>query len=184
MKLCHHQSSLLALSFSPLKQKYQPYATDPNLSGALASVLWELNLLSKHYHPAISTLASSISIMNVANNQVYLANVSPIQAFTDLSLERESFDPPSDIKKPNSKRKRASDSSASANIESSLERSSIDEDEVRKKLSAHFKLLRDMKENQRLRGELEHATSSLRLHEEYKKQKRKAPTPKSKKTVK
>ncbi|KAF3438255.1 hypothetical protein FNV43_RR21016 [Rhamnella rubrinervis] len=164
--------------------KYQPYATDPNLSGALASVLWELNLLSKHYHPAISTLASSISIMNVANNQVYLSNVSPIQAFTDLSLERESFDPPSDVKKPNSKRKGASDSSVSASIESSLETSSIDEDKVREKLSAHFKLLHDIKENQRLRGELEHATSSLQLHEEYKQQKRKASMPKSKKTVK
>ncbi|CAJ1979331.1 unnamed protein product [Sphenostylis stenocarpa] len=42
-------------------QKYLPYSTDPNLSGALASVLLELNLLSSHYHPAISTLASGIS---------------------------------------------------------------------------------------------------------------------------
>ncbi|XP_059434002.1 nucleolar complex-associated protein 3-like [Corylus avellana] len=61
--------------------KYQPYASDPNLSGALSSVLWELDLLSKHYHPAVSTLASSISSMTSANNQVFLSTVSPNKLF-------------------------------------------------------------------------------------------------------
>lgn len=163
-------------------QKYHPYATDPNLSGALASVLWELNLLSKHYHPAISTLASNISSMNVVTNQVYLSNISPIQAFVDMSLEGESFDTPSNINKSNNKRKRGSGSSISASIEPSGETSSNDEDEVRKKLSAHFVLLRDIKEDKKFRSELEHVTSSLQLHEEYKQQKRKAVRrPKSKK---
>ncbi|XP_021820779.1 nucleolar complex protein 3 homolog isoform X1 [Prunus avium] len=78
--------------------KYHPYASDPNLSGALASVLWELNLLTQHYHPAVSSMASSISSMNAATNQVYLSTISPQQAFTDFSLERpESFKPPSEV---------------------------------------------------------------------------------------
>ncbi|KAG6572469.1 hypothetical protein SDJN03_29197, partial [Cucurbita argyrosperma subsp. sororia] len=64
-----------------------PYASDPTLSGALASVLWELNLLWKHYHPAVSTMSTSISSMNSAQNQVYISTVPPQQAFKDLSLE-------------------------------------------------------------------------------------------------
>ncbi|XP_024019140.1 nucleolar complex protein 3 homolog [Morus notabilis] len=147
--------------------KFQPYASDPNLSGALASVLWELNLLSKHYHGNISTVASSISSMNIAHNQVFLSNVSPIQAFKDMSLEQQSLSPPNDLKQSNGKRKRGS---VPFRAEHSLDTSSVDKDSLRKKLSSHFMLLRDIKENQRLRSELDHATSSLQLYEEYKQQ--------------
>ncbi|KAL6272442.1 hypothetical protein ACE6H2_023134 [Prunus campanulata] len=154
--------------------KYHPYASDPNLNGALASVLWELNLLTQHYHPAVSSMASSMSSMNTAYNQVYLSTISPQQAFTDFSLERqESFKPPSDIKKSNSKRKRGSHPSVSAVIEPSADTTSIDEDDVRKKLSAHFMILRDNKKNKRLRTELDDTTSSIQLCEEYNQQKEK-----------
>ena len=163
-------------------QKYHPYASDPNLSGALASVLWELNLLSNHYHPSISTVASSISSMNAAHNQVYNSNVSPIQAFKDLSLEQQSLNPPTDLSKSSGKRKRGSGSSVSAKVEPWLDTAPIDEDKLRKKLSAHFVLLRNIKENQRLRSELDHATSSLQLYEEYKQQKIKSKKTKSKKS--
>ncbi|XVF79546.1 hypothetical protein PTKIN_Ptkin14bG0231800 [Pterospermum kingtungense] len=145
--------------------KYQPYASDPNLSGALASVLWELNLLSKHYHPTISTLASSISTMNTAQNQVFLS-ISPQQAFRNLSLEQESFNPQGIPQKSNNKRKRGTVPLTVASIEPS----SIEENEVSKKLSRHFMLLRDIKENEKLRGELDRTTSSLQLYEEYKRQ--------------
>ncbi|KAM1032269.1 hypothetical protein ACFX2I_035863 [Malus domestica] len=161
--------------------KYHPDVSDPNLSGALASVLWELNLLSQHYHPAISNMASSISTMNTAHNQVYLSTISPQQAFMDYSLERpESFNPPNDIKKSTNKRKRGSGSSLLAGIEPSADTSPIDED-VRKKLSAHFALLRDIKENQSLRAKLDSTTTSIQLYEEYKQQK-KAKKPKTKKS--
>ncbi|KAB1216922.1 hypothetical protein CJ030_MR4G016065 [Morella rubra] len=155
--------------------KYQPYASDPNLSGALASVLWELNLLFKHYHSAVSAMASSISSISTANNQVYLSTLTPQQAFLDLSLEGESFNP-SDSLKLKSKRKRGSGSSGSATSEPTPDTGSIDEDEVRKKLSAHFMLLRDIKENERLRGELDRTTLYLRLYEKYKTQKKKGRT--------
>lgn len=156
-------------------QKYQPYSSDPNLSGALASVLWELNLLFKHYHSAVSAMASSISSISTANNQVYLSTLTPQQAFLDLSLEGESFNP-SDSLKLKSKRKRGSGSSGSATSEPTPDTGSIDEDEVRKKLSAHFMLLRDIKENERLRGELDRTTLYLQLYEKYKTQKKKGRT--------
>ncbi|XWS10680.1 hypothetical protein CRYUN_Cryun38cG0018300 [Craigia yunnanensis] len=139
--------------------KYQPSAADTNLSGALASVLWELNLLSKNYHPTISTLASS---MNTAQNQVYIS-ISPQQAFRNLSLEQESFNPQRSTQKSNNKRKREIVPLTLASIEPT----SIDENEVSKKLSRHFMLLRDIKENER-RGELDGTMSSLQLYEEYK----------------
>lgn len=152
---------------------YQPYATDPNLSGALASVLWEINLLSKHYHPSISTAASSIAGMNSAHNQVYHASLSPQQAFIDLSLERESFNSKNDTQKSSNKRKRGNETSILANTKSASNMSgSIDENEVSKKLGDHFTLLRNIKENERLRGELDRVTLSLHLYDEYKKQKK------------
>ncbi|XP_011022099.1 PREDICTED: nucleolar complex protein 3 homolog isoform X1 [Populus euphratica] len=154
--------------------KYQPYATDPNLSGALASVLWELNLLCKHYQPAISTIASSISTMSTSHNQVYLASTSPQQAFRELSLEQESFNPKTDLRKSNNKRKRGSGPSRLASIEESVNSTgSLDEDELRKKLYDHFSLLRDFKESEKLRTELDRTTSALQLYEEYKQQKKK-----------
>ncbi|KDO61618.1 hypothetical protein CISIN_1g003141mg [Citrus sinensis] len=152
---------------------YQPYAMDPNLSGALASVLWEINLLSKHYHPSISTAASSIAGMNSAHNQVYHAILSPQQAFMDLLLERESFNSKSDTQKSSSRRKRGNGTSILANTELSSNMSgSIDENEVSKKLGDHFMLLRNIKENERLRDELDRATLSLHLYDEYKQQKK------------
>lgn len=169
-------------SVSGIIPKHQPYASDPNLSGALASVLWELNLLSKHYHPAVSTMASNISNIGTTQNQVHLSNLSPQQAFMDLSLEQESFNPQSESMKFNSKRKRGSGSSKSASTEPTLDTSSIDEDEVRKKLSTHFMLLRDIKENERLRSELDRTTLHLQLYEQHKKQKKKGRA-KTKKSV-
>lgn len=154
-------------------QKYQPYASDPNLSGALASVLWELNLLSKHYHPTVSAMASSVSSISTGHNQVYLSIISPQQAFSDLSLKGESFNLQSDNLKLNNKRKRGSGSSRSARVAPLPDTVSVNDDEVRKKLSTHFTLLRDIKENERLRGDLDRTTFYLKLYEEHRKQQKK-----------
>ncbi|GFZ07341.1 binding protein [Actinidia rufa] len=152
--------------------KYQPYASDPNLSAALASVLWELNLLSKHYHPAVSTLASSISTMHTAQNQVYHSNVSPQQAFTESSLERESFNLKTDTGKQNHKRRRSGSSMLDNNSMNTDITRETDEDMVRKKLSEHFLVVHDISETKRLRSELDQTASSLRLYELYKMQKK------------
>ena len=156
-------------------QKYHPYATDPSQSGALASVLWELNLLSKYYHPAVSTMASNISGMSTANNQVYLASISPQQAFADLSLKHESFINPKNIAiKSNLKRKRAA---AAASIDptpgTTAAATPVDEDGLKQKLSEHFTVLRDIKENERLRSELDRVTRYLQAYKEHKNQKKK-----------
>lgn len=152
--------------------KYQPYASDPNLSGALASVLWELNLLSKHYHPVVSSLASSISTISSAQNQVYHSTVTPQQAFMQSSLERELFNPKAD-EKANLKRKRGSGPSKTNSSMTNLDVSSkINEDMVKKRLSEHFLLVHEISETKRLRGELDRTTSSLKLYEQYKKQKK------------
>lgn len=148
--------------------KYQPYSSDPHLSGALASVLWELNLLAKHYHPAISTMASSISKMTATPNQVYLPTISPQQAFKEFALERESFDVKNDTKKLSHKRKRGNSTLAVA-TKLPLE---VDEDGLRKKLSDHFTVVRDIVENEKLRRELDLTTMSLQLHKDYKKQRK------------
>lgn len=172
------------LKFWLCAQKYQPYASDPNLSGALASVLWELNLLSKHYHPAVSAMASSVSSTSTGHNQVYLSIISPQQAFFDLSLEGESFNLQSDSLKLNNKRKRGSGSSRSACVTPLTDTILVSDDEVRKKLSTHFMLLRDIKENERLRGDLDRTTFYLKLYEEHKKQRRKKGRTKPMKTEK
>ncbi|XP_030553118.1 nucleolar complex-associated protein 3-like isoform X1 [Rhodamnia argentea] len=153
--------------------KYQPYASDPNQSGALASVLWELNLLTKHYHPTISTLASGISNMSAAPTQAYLSTLTPQQAFRDLSLERESFSLKSNAAKSSNKRKRGSEGVTASSVDRVLEKAgSLDEDEVKKKLSEHYTLLRGVKENERLRSELDRTTRALSLYDDYKKQKK------------
>ncbi|KAG8379515.1 hypothetical protein BUALT_Bualt07G0096600 [Buddleja alternifolia] len=156
--------------------KYQPFAMDPNHSGALASVLWELNLLMKHYHPSVSSMASTISTMGTSTNQVYHAHSSPQLAYTELSQQNESFAPPNDIKRANTKRKKG-------NVYTPVKAGSdinlmdqIDENEVRTKLAGHFLLLRDIQENERLRSELDRTTSSLNLYEHYKMQKKKRKT--------
>ncbi|XP_010943335.1 nucleolar complex-associated protein 3 isoform X1 [Elaeis guineensis] len=162
-------------SLSGLVVKYQPEATDPNLSGALASVLWELSLLAKHYNPSISSMATSVSSMasmNPAHNQVYLSTASPPQAFKDLSIERELFKP---IGKPvslNRKRTRGRDFVIISPDEVQKVENTIDEQEVQRRLEDHFMVLRDIAENERLRGELNHTLSSIKLYEEYKRQKK------------
>lgn len=152
--------------------KYQPYASDPNLSGALASVLWDLSLLSKHYHSAVSSIASSISNMDTAHNQVYLSTTSPQQAFAELSIEKESFNPSSNFATANRKRKRGTASLVSSLTRIQDTQNFIEEDEVRKRFSEHFRVLSDIAENERLRSELKQTMLSIGLYEEYKKQKK------------
>ncbi|RID56443.1 hypothetical protein BRARA_G03640 [Brassica rapa] len=129
--------------------KYQPYATDPNLSGAFASVLWELNLLTKHYHPAISTMAGTISNMNTSQNQTFLSAVTPQQAFADYSLLKESFEPKSESRKLNNKRKRESGGEEGKDVPET------DIVELKKKLKENFTILRGIKEDERVIMEFE-----------------------------
>ncbi|KAH6806494.1 binding protein [Perilla frutescens var. frutescens] len=158
--------------------KFQPHVMDPNRSGALASVLWELNLLMKHYHPVVSSIASSMSTMNTSTNQVCHPHASPIQAYLKLSQEDESFASPIDVKRVNrplsleNENKNVSFDIKRVKPQRGFKRLSAcrwNENVVRKKLAEHFLLLRDMQENERLRSELDR---TINLYDEYKKQKR------------
>ncbi|XP_057435299.1 nucleolar complex-associated protein 3 [Lotus japonicus] len=164
-------------SVSGTISKYQPYSTDPNLSGALASVLWELSLLSKHYHPSISTMASGISSMSSAQNQVLYTRSSPQQALTEMSLDQElCFTQISSIKL-NNKKRRTNGPAASTSTGSTTATTPLNDDELRKKLSSHFMVLHDIKENEKLRSKLDRTTRSLQLYEQYKKQKKQRSKP-------
>ncbi|KZV44350.1 nucleolar complex protein 3 [Dorcoceras hygrometricum] len=150
--------------------KYQPYAMDPNRSGALASILWELKLLIKHYHPAVATMSTNISSMSSSNNQVY-HHVSPQQAYAELSLEKESAVPSGDTKRANNKKRRTNDHIPLKSAVDLALMDQISENEVRQKLSQHFLLLRDIQENERLKFEMDQTTHCLNLYKHYKKQK-------------
>ncbi|KAH9603623.1 hypothetical protein KSS87_006508 [Heliosperma pusillum] len=154
-------------SLSGSVAKYQPYSLDPHLSGALASVLWELNLLAKHYHPSVRAMATNISQISTHPNQVYKVTESPQQAYHNLVLERESFNVKFDTKTLSHKRKR-SKSSMLVDNESS---SGIDEDVLRGKLCDYFNVVHDIVEGEKLRRDLDRTMVSLQLHEEYKKRK-------------
>jgi len=167
---------ILLLSEISRLQKYQPYATDPNLSGALATVLWELSLLSKHYHPAISTMATTVSNMNTSQSQTFLSAVTPQQAFADFSLVKESFEPKNESRKLNNKRKRESLPEEAKNV---LE---IDMVKLSKKLKENFTILRDIKEDERVRMELQ-SEEKKPLKKQNNVVKKKLKNPKSKKQI-
>ncbi|KAG9134049.1 hypothetical protein Leryth_004744 [Lithospermum erythrorhizon] len=150
--------------------KYQPYASDPHISGALASVLWELNLLAKHYHPAVSTISSNISTMSAADNPVSYSMLSPQQAFAELSLEQE-LSKGTNKSSISSGKKKKSGIPATFQVNTDMV-DEIDESEVRKKLSEHFVVLRDISENEKLRAELDFTSWSLQLYDQYKKHKK------------
>ncbi|KAG7590682.1 CCAAT-binding factor [Arabidopsis suecica] len=155
--------------------KYQPYETDPNLSGALATVLWELSLLSKHYHPAISTMATTVSNMNTSQSQTFLSAVTPQQAFADFSLVKESFELKNESRKLN-KRKRESLPEEAKNVPE------IDMVKLSKKLKENFTILRDIKEDERERMELQ-SEKKKPLKKQNNVVKKKLKNPKSKKKI-
>lgn len=160
-------------SLSGLVVKYQADATDPNLSGALASVLWELSLLAKHYHPSISSMAASVASMaslDATQSQIFLSTASPLQGFTDLSIERElfNFKPTGTPASLNRKRKRGRDFVLMNRNKVENMDSVVDEVEVKRKLEDHYTVLRDIAENEMLRGELNHTIASIKLYKEYK----------------
>ncbi|XP_047333626.1 nucleolar complex-associated protein 3 [Impatiens glandulifera] len=163
---------------------YRPQVSDPNLSGALSTVLWELNLLRKHYNPMVSTLASTISTMSTATqNQVLLSYITPQQAYTQSSIEQETFDLKEDFGK-NRKRKRGSESVVS-DVDQDVKMGEADEDDVlRKKFCDHFVMVHDMSESKRLKDELSRTTLALDLFEKYKNQTKKKQSATTTKVVK
>ncbi|KAG2551241.1 hypothetical protein PVAP13_9KG385300 [Panicum virgatum] len=164
-------------SLSCLVAKYNPEAKDPYLSGALASVLWELSLLEKHYDISVSSMASNIlsmATLNPTQNPVPILNVNPLEAFRDLSIERELSKPASKALSLNLKKRRRGKEFVALNPDV-LQKAdcSVDKKELEEKLQSHFAVLRGISENERLRAKLNHTLSSINMYKEYKKQKKK-----------
>ncbi|XP_020571327.1 nucleolar complex protein 3 homolog isoform X2 [Phalaenopsis equestris] len=172
-------------SLSGLVVKYKPEASDPHLSGALASVLWELSLVSKHHNPSISGMASGISAMTTMNpsqTQAYLSALSPVNAFDDSQIEREllkALNRKSSFKQRSKKMGSEEFVAIDAEKVRGLEKEE-DEDVIERKFEEHFMVLRDIGENEKLRLELGRVSSALSLYEEYKQQRK----PKQKKQKK
>ncbi|CAN6289116.1 unnamed protein product [Urochloa humidicola] len=163
-------------SLSSLVAKYNPEAKDPYLSGALASVLWELSLLEKHYDISVSSMASNIlsmATLNPTQNPVPILNVNPLEAYKDLSIERELSKPASKALSLNLKKKRRVKEfvALSPDVVQKAD-CSVNKDELKEKLQSHFAVLRGISENERLRAELNHTLSSINMYKEYKKQKK------------
>ncbi|XP_078177729.1 nucleolar complex-associated protein 3-like [Carex rostrata] len=163
-------------SISGFIVKYQPEVTDPYLSGALASVLWELSLLSKHYDPGVSQMASNILSManlkptqNIVNPSLVALN--PIQAFWESTIEKELSKPMNTKVPPSLKRKRKRedreyfvlDPEKMRNVENEV----IGEEEVNVRFEEHFKVLGGISENERLKGELNRTCASINLFDEF-----------------
>lgn len=115
-------------------------------------------------------MASAISSMGTAHNQVYNSIVAPQQAFHDLSIECEPFNTRVKFASSDRKRKRGSAySKLQPSIIQDVEHS-LDEKEVEKKFSNHFMALTDILENEKLRKEIHCVESEISLYDEYKKQ--------------
>ncbi|XP_078437025.1 binding protein [Wolffia australiana] len=162
-------------SLSGLVLKYDPETSDPNLSGALSSVLWELSLLAKHYHPSLSSTSSWISNMASTLTQTHLPTTSPQQAFAELSLSRLPLPAPKPPSSLNRKRKRERGTS-SLSLSSPL----LGEDAMMEKLEGHFSLLEEISEAEKLQSELNRLSNSISLYAEFKKQAKSLKTGKKK----
>uniref|UniRef100_J3MSE6 CCAAT-binding factor domain-containing protein n=1 Tax=Oryza brachyantha TaxID=4533 RepID=J3MSE6_ORYBR len=174
-------------SLSCLVAKYDPEAKDPYLSGALASVLWELSLLQKHYDSSVSSMASNILSManlNPTQNPVPISNANPLEAYRDLSMEQELSKSANKVLQLKCKKMRRGKEFVALSP-SVLQGSDCiaNGDELKGKLQNHFAVLRGISENERLRAELNHTLSSINLYKEYKKQKKSAKTKSGKKKI-
>lgn len=112
--------------------------------------------------------------LNPTQNPVPILNVNPLEAYRDLSIERELSKPPSKALSLNIKKKRRGKEFVALSPDV-LQKAdcSVDKDELEEKLQSHFAVLRGISENERLRAELNHTLSSINMYKEYKKQKKK-----------
>lgn len=144
---------------------------DPDLSGALSSVLWEVSLLSRHYHPAVAKLASQISNMATASGEVLLATLTPKDAVLVYSTNKGGFHPSVQQPKKTLKKKmylshHGISSKPLSSNDDNLDPNNCDEDTGNMFLS-HFKVLRDIKENEVLRMELSRVMRSIGLFKKF-----------------
>ncbi|KAI5067225.1 hypothetical protein GOP47_0017753 [Adiantum capillus-veneris] len=146
---------------------------DPDMSAALSSVLWEVSLLSRHYHPAISRLAEQISNM-LTSSEALQASLTPKEAIIVYSTDKGGFNPSVQLPKNKVKRK----SYVSHPLKALVLKTDMDDSvlsssdkESSQMFLSHFKVLRDIKENEALRTELKKLVRSVNLFKSRRKRK-------------
>ena len=114
-----------------------------------------------------------MATLNPTQNPVPILNVNPLEAYRDLSIERELSKPASKALSLNLKKRRRGKEFVALNPDV-LQKAdcSVDKKELEEKLQSHFAVLRGISENERLRAELNHTLSSINMYKEYKKQKK------------
>lgn len=154
---------------------FQQEGIDPDLSGALSSVLWEVTLLSRHYHPAIATLASQISVMPTMSGEKFSATLTPKDAVVAYSVSKGGFHPP--VQPPRKIVKRRSYMSQhgfpfETNIKDPFDAGQMEsknsEQETGNMFASYFKVLREIKKNETLRRELSRSLRSIKLFKKFK----------------
>jgi len=111
--------------------------------------------------------------LNPTQNPVPILNVNPLEAYRDLSMERELLKPASKALPLNLKKRRGKEFVALSPDVLQKADCSVDKDELEEKLQSHFAVLRGISENERLRAELNHTLSSVNMYKDYKQQKKK-----------
>ena len=158
-------------------QVFHAEGNDPDLSGALSTVLWEVSLLTKHYHPDIAKLASQISKMGSDSNDFILSTLSPKDAVLQYSTKDGGFRPT--VQLPRKLTRRKAYPSSLPLSKSICDMSNIESDKIVTEIaspnifSSHFKVLRDFKQNETLRKELRQVTRSIELYKTFKAKRKK-----------
>ncbi|KAL2653880.1 hypothetical protein R1flu_022008 [Riccia fluitans] len=85
---------------------YNAEGDDPDLSGALSTILWETSLLANHYNPNIATVASTVCSITDSKSLV-LPTLTPTDAIRDYkSVLTKVEETPATIKKRTARRLR------------------------------------------------------------------------------
>lgn len=164
-------------------QKYTPDGDDPDVSGALSSVLWDVTLLRRHAHPGVVKIASEIASMSAMTESSMLLSLTPSDAIELYSTRAGGFRFPVQAP-PKLAKKKAFKSAGPMSVSSfddlampggriNLEEAEIsvisesETVEVGKHLAKEFRDLKNFKENALLRKELRRVTASLELHKAY-----------------
>lgn len=129
-----------------------------------------MSLLSRHYHPDVSKIATQISNMVTSSNALQ-AVLTPKEAIAIYSTTKGGFNPSIQLPKKNVRRKSYlshygvqpkavlfNDDHASTNCDK----------ETNEMFLSHFKVLRDIKENEALRSRLNRTIRSIHLFKKFK----------------
>lgn len=163
-------------------QIYQADGDDPDVSGALSSVLWEVTLLRQHAHPGVVKLATEISSMSAMTESTLLSSLSPSEAIELYSTRQGGFRPAVQAPPKSVKRKSYKDagplsvaslndlvtvSGGHVNLEEVENCNSSELEILGRNLAKEFRVQRGHRDNEELRREHKKVLACLELHKVY-----------------